>query len=62
MMLVDLKLLKKIKSFYDDYKKGNAIKGIYLSGNFGSGKSYLIGRSARLYLIFKVLLFIFQNF
>ena len=34
--------IKKIKEFYDSYKKGNIEKGIYLSGNFGSGKSYLI--------------------
>ncbi|MBQ8892009.1 MAG: primosomal protein DnaI [Bacilli bacterium] len=34
--------IKKIKEFYDSYKKGNASRGIYLSGSFGSGKSYLI--------------------
>ena len=38
-----LAVIKKIKNFYDNYKKGNIEKGIYLSGNFGSGKSYLIG-------------------
>ncbi len=38
-----LEIIKKIKSFYDDYKKGIESKGIYLNGNFGSGKSYLIG-------------------
>lgn len=38
-----LEIIKKIKAFYDNYKKGNSVKGIYLNGNFGSGKSYLIG-------------------
>ncbi len=37
-----LEIIKKIKEFYDNYKNGVASKGIYLSGNFGSGKSYLI--------------------
>ena len=31
-----------INKFLGDYKKGNASKGLYLSGNFGSGKTYLI--------------------
>ncbi len=34
--------IKKIKVFYDSYKKGIYEKGIYLSGSFGSGKSYII--------------------
>lgn len=38
-----LEIIKKIKSFYDNYKEGKDVKGIYLNGNFGSGKSYLIG-------------------
>ena len=38
-----LDIIKKIKAFYDNYKKDNSVKGIYLNGNFGSGKSYLIG-------------------
>lgn len=38
-----LEIIKKIKAFYDNYKKSNTVKGIYLNGNFGSGKSYLIG-------------------
>ena len=38
-----LEIIKKIKSFYDNYKLGRESKGIYLNGNFGSGKSYLIG-------------------
>ena len=37
-----IEIIKKIKSFYDNYKKDNYSKGIYLSGSFGSGKSYLI--------------------
>ena len=35
-------VIKKIKVFYDSYKKGEKAKGIYLCGSFGSGKSYLI--------------------
>lgn len=31
-----------IKKFIDNYKKGNANKGLYLTGNFGCGKTYLI--------------------
>ena len=38
-----LEIVKKIKTFYDNYKLGKDVKGIYLNGNFGSGKSYLIG-------------------
>ncbi len=38
-----LEIIKKIKSFYDDYQNHKTVKGIYLNGNFGSGKSYLIG-------------------
>ena len=34
-------IIKKIKEFYDEYRKGNKPKGIYLYGNFGSGKSYI---------------------
>lgn len=37
-----LEIIKKIKSFYDDYRENKDCKGIYLTGNFGSGKSYLI--------------------
>ena len=36
-----VEIIKKIKEFYDDYLKGNKPKGIYLYGNFGSGKSYI---------------------
>lgn len=35
-------IIKKIKDFYDKYKKGEYSKGIYVAGNFGSGKSYII--------------------
>ena len=31
-----------MKKFYDNYKKGEKIKGLYLYGNFGCGKTYLI--------------------
>ncbi len=37
-----LEIIKKIKEFYDNYKASKESKGIYLNGNFGSGKSYLI--------------------
>lgn len=35
-------VVKKMKSFKDAYLKDEKPKGIYLYGNFGSGKSYLI--------------------
>ena len=35
-------ILKAMKKFKDEYLKNPNIKGIYLHGNFGSGKSYLI--------------------
>lgn len=35
-------ILKKMKEFKDSYLNGEKPKGIYLYGNFGSGKSYLI--------------------
>lgn len=31
-----------VNTFLGDYRKGNATKGLYLHGNFGSGKTYLI--------------------
>ncbi len=37
-----LKLVKWLKEFYDNYEKVNALKGLYLHGSFGSGKTYLI--------------------
>ncbi len=35
-------IVKKMKEFKDSYLKNEKIKGIYLYGSFGSGKSYLI--------------------
>ena len=35
-------VVKKMKAFKDSYLKNEKTKGIYLYGNFGSGKSYLI--------------------
>lgn len=37
-----LETIKELKKFYDDYLKGENPKGIYLNGNFGCGKTYLI--------------------
>ena len=37
-----LETIKYLKKFYDNYKKDDHIKGLYLSGNFGCGKTYLI--------------------
>lgn len=37
-----LKLVKWLKEFYDNYEKVNTLKGLYLHGSFGSGKTYLI--------------------
>ncbi len=37
-----IEIIKKMKSFMDSYLKGEKPKGIYIYGNFGSGKSYLI--------------------
>lgn len=31
-----------IKNFIDNFRKGNAQKGLYLTGNFGCGKTYLL--------------------
>lgn len=31
-----------LKNFIDEYKKGNTHKGLFLTGNFGCGKTYLI--------------------
>ena len=35
-------LIKWVTKFIKDYKEGKTTKGLYLSGNFGSGKSYII--------------------
>lgn len=37
-----VEILKKIKSYYNNYFTENRDKGIYLYGNFGTGKTYLI--------------------
>ena len=37
-----IEILKKMKEFKDLYMMGERPKGIYLYGNFGSGKTYLI--------------------
>lgn len=34
--------IKWLKSFYDRYPKDNHIKGLYLNGSFGSGKTFLV--------------------
>ena len=35
-------LIKWIKNFINNYKEGTQIKGLYLNGNFGCGKTYLL--------------------
>lgn len=37
-----LETVKYLKAFYDNYKKNKDGKGLYLHGNFGCGKTYLI--------------------
>ncbi len=37
-----IEVIKKIKEFIDLYIEGKNPKGIYLHGNFGSGKTYII--------------------
>lgn len=37
-----IEIIKWITKFIKDYKEGKTTKGLYLSGNFGSGKSYII--------------------
>ena len=37
-----LETIKYLKKFYDDYKDNKKVKGLYLYGNFGCGKTYLI--------------------
>lgn len=34
--------IKWLKNFYDKYPKDNHIKGLYLNGSFGSGKTFLV--------------------
>jgi len=35
-------IIKWLKNFLDNYQKGAGLKGLYLTGNFGCGKTYLI--------------------
>ena len=35
-------LIKWLKSFLDNYKPNAGMRGLYLTGNFGCGKTYLI--------------------
>lgn len=37
-----VKVIKWLKDFYDNYEKYTCLKGLYLHGNFGCGKTYLI--------------------
>ncbi len=37
-----INLIKWLKNFYDSYEKVNSLKGLYLHGSFGSGKTFLI--------------------
>ena len=37
-----VKVMKWLKNFYDKYDKNEEFKGLYLHGNFGCGKTYLI--------------------
>lgn len=37
-----IQIIKWIKNFYDTYDKNSRNKGLYLHGNFGCGKTYLI--------------------
>ena len=37
-----VKVIKWLKEFCDTYEKNSNTKGLYLHGNFGSGKTYLI--------------------
>lgn len=37
-----LETIKYLKEFYDNYLKNKMVKGLYLNGNFGCGKTYLV--------------------
>ena len=37
-----VKVIKWLKNFYDHYDKNEPAKGLYLHGNFGCGKTYLV--------------------
>ena len=42
------KTIKWLKEFIDNYEKNNHQKGLYLHGNFGCGKTYLIAAMANM--------------
>ncbi len=37
-----LKVIKWIKNYYDEYSPNKKMKGVFLHGSFGSGKTYLL--------------------
>ena len=37
-----LEAIKYLKRFYDEFRKDEKVKGLYLYGNFGCGKTYLV--------------------
>ena len=37
-----VEIIKWLKNYYDNYEKVNTLKGLYLHGSFGSGKTFLI--------------------
>ena len=37
-----VKVIKWLKEFYDEYEPVNSLKGLYLHGNFGCGKTFLL--------------------
>lgn len=37
-----VKLIKWIKEFYDNYEESKSMKGLYLHGSFGSGKTFIL--------------------
>ena len=37
-----VEIIKWLKKYYDEYEKVNTLKGLYLHGSFGSGKTFLI--------------------
>ena len=37
-----VEVIKWLKEYYDNYEKVNTLKGLYLHGSFGSGKTFLI--------------------
>ena len=37
-----MEVIKKLKEYFDNYDKYKTSKGVYLHGNFGTGKTYLI--------------------